>query len=507
MNFLFVRKLLVVQAAIVLVAACCFGSLSSSLFAGKKDRDRKRNQFPVQPRVNPQHERLKTDADQAYQKGNYSQTVQLTSQVLSQNSSDHVAYYLRGSARIELAIRSQSVQQIRVGIRDARMAISLAGSKNPMYYFPYLYGMTNLSAMEQRPEHARVAVTVASQVLTVAGLKAVEKSNLYYQRGNAQVVLKKFREAAADFSATLKLNGSHLGAHLGAADAYKKAGDHKKAMAAYSAAVKAFPNNPLVFNNRGMAHQQQNQLQKAITDFTRALELNGKYYHAQTNRGYCLLLSGDAEAAETDFTASLKVNSSQAIAYNLRATSRLRQNKLSETIKDQRQVLRLNPRSPSAYAELGFSLFFSADYANAEKAFAQAMVLDPKNHRHVIPWRFLALERTGRKKAAVKSFSKSGTLTNWVDILASFLAGNVKEEALLKSINAKEATTKLAQICEAQFFIGQRKLISGRVAGATHRVIHFEKAVATKQQDLSAYQGARLALKKHSEKKEKNGLD
>ena len=305
----------------------------------------------LRKRVNPAHERAKTEADKAYQRGEYQKTVDLTTNVIRQNRSDHVAYYLRASALAEIALSKSDAKQMRSAIADAREAISLdsrEGMRNPIYYLPYLYGMTNLSVLENKKEHAEVAVRVAGQAISIRTLNSDEKANLYYQRGNSLVVLEKFDEAGADFARAVKLGPTHLGAHLGAADAYARAGKVEQATAAYANAVRSFPNNPLVFNNRGMYFQQQGKLADSIVDFSRALEIDEKYHYAYTNRGFCLLQQGSPKAAEADFTASLKVKPGQPVVYGFRGTARLQQGNVAGAVADNRTVVRLSPRSPAA---------------------------------------------------------------------------------------------------------------------------------------------------------------
>lgn len=461
-----------------------------------RNRGRSRNTPAPKKRVNAAHEKAKTEADKAYQKGDFERCVSLTSNVILENRADHVAYYLRGSARAEIAIQKRDAKLMRSAVADAREAIRLDGTKNPMYYLPYLYGMTNLSAIENRDEHAKVAVSVASQAIRIPSLKRDDQANLYYQRGMSYSYLKQFAKAAADYSSTIRLNPTHLGAHVGAADAYAAAGDTKNAMAAYTKAVTAFPNNPLVHNNRGMFLQQQGKLGEAIVAFTRAIELNSKYFYAYTNRGYCSLLSGDPKAAEADYDISLKINPSQPTVYGLRAAARLSQGDVRGAVDDNRSLVRLTPRNAAAHADLGFALFFATDYAAADRAFAQALAIDA-NQPHLDPWRFLSMERSGRKDAALRRFAasikKDPADRNWVDAILVYLAGKSTGEELLKSIDMKNknAATKRAQICEAHFFIGLRASDAGNAKTAQ---TNFRKAVETKQSHLSAYQGAQLAL-------------
>ncbi len=53
--------------------------------------------------VNPRHEQAKREAESAYQNGKYERALQLMSRVVRENPRDHVAFYLRASARVERA--------------------------------------------------------------------------------------------------------------------------------------------------------------------------------------------------------------------------------------------------------------------------------------------------------------------------------------------------------------------------------------------------------------------
>jgi tetratricopeptide (TPR) repeat protein len=455
----------------------------------------------AQSNVNRQHEDLKTQADQAYQRGEYDQTIQLAERVLRENPRDHVALYLRGSARIELGTARSQPPSVRDGIADVREAIRNAGtsSPNPNYYLPYLAGMTRLSTVEGRRDHAETAVKVADQVIsTLPRLTAEHRANLLYQRGNAHLFLENHDRAIADFQAALEQERQHLGAIVGLAEANAQAGRSEQALEAYSRAVRAFPDNPLVYNNRGMYLQRLDRHDEAIADFTRALELNPSYTFAYTNRGFTLLESGNPQAAEADFTQSLRVDPNQPGVYSLRGTARLSQGRLREALADHRRVAELDPNSALARADLGFTLFFLGDYQQALASFDRAVALDP-NMRYLDPWRFLTLERLDRTDNArelfAESLKKSAAARDWNDQLLAFQAGAQSAEDLLKSVNTSTELARSSQLCEAHFFIGQQTALAGDDQAATR---HFQQAVETGARHLSAYRGAEYALKRYT---------
>jgi tetratricopeptide (TPR) repeat protein len=159
---------------------------------------------PPRPGVttaNPQHERLKLDAEGAYQVGDFPKCIALTGQVLAQNPRDHVALYLRASARVELGQLQRNLKEVRTGIEEARDAMRYGGTDQVNYYLPYFYGMTALSQLEGKPEHAKVVVDFAPQVLNRPNLKPDEKANLLYQRAAAEMFLELYDDAARDYEA------------------------------------------------------------------------------------------------------------------------------------------------------------------------------------------------------------------------------------------------------------------------------------------------------------------
>lgn len=454
---------------------------------------------PTQPstsRVNPVHERSKTEAEQAYQKGDYNRAIELTSSVLRAAPQDHVAFYLRASARIEKGGRERDAKLVRDGVADAREAIRYGGAEKKMYYIPYLYGMTELSVVEDRKDHAEIALKVADQTLSNTGLSDEDKAHLHYQRGRIRARLEQPAEAAADFEKAIQLDNKQLGFHIALADLYVATRQAAKAEAAFNNTVKAFPNQAVVYNNRGNFLQAHGKPSEAIVDFTRALELDPTFYTALTNRGFVLLRMGDAEAAEGDLSASIRQNANQPVAYGLRAAARLAQGRIAEAIADHQQVVRLTPNNPIAHADLGFDHFFAGDYANALTSFDKALTLDPQL-RFLQPWRYLSAARKGTPAADLqKQFANlagDAEKRDWAGKVLSFLTGETTADALLASVDSANQRLQADQKCEAHFFIAEKLSLDNNAEVAAE---HYRQALESKSTHLSAYRGAKFALEK-----------
>lgn len=450
---------------------------------------------PAKPGTNPEHERLKSDAENAYQNGEFPKAIELTTRVLSQSPKDHVAFYLRASSRVELGQLRRDVKDVRGGIEDAREAMRHGGTDQINYYLPYFYGMTTLAQMENRKEHAEVVVTFSTQILARTNIKPEDRANLLYQRAAAYLFQRNLEAASRDYESAIQLVPSHVGARLGLADCYLQMMNVEKAEAAFTAGVEAVPNNPLVFNNRGMFYQQQGKPQKAIADFSRAIELDSGYAVAYTNRGFASMAEGNLVAAESDFTAALKIDPSQPLVHSLRGTARLSQGNAKAAMEDYAQVLAIDGKNPVAHVDLGFAKYFSGDFAGAAASFEQAITLDA-NLRYVLPWRYWTLIKAGQGGGVASklgdALTKPADKKDWADHLLVFLAGKSTEQEVINAADHKEETLKQAQLCEAFYFCGEKRTVAADTGGATQ---YYQQAIATKQSHLSAYRGSQFALK------------
>ena len=482
-------------ACLLSVIVCV--SSSSFLVAQPRTLPRKPNglPIPIPTQVNPAHEKAKREAEQAYAQGEYHTVITLMETVVRQNPRDDVALYLRGSARIEDGVQKNDTKLVRAGISDSRQSILYDKKGESMYYLPYLYGMTNLTLMEGKPQHANVSVQVATSSLNDGKTKGQDKANLLYQRAFANQSLKKYDEAAKDYKAAITEFPAHLGAHVAIAEVYVQDNKEAQALAAFEDAIKTFPDNALIFNNRGTYYQQKGEFDKAILDFTQALREDPNYYHSYTNRGYCLMEQGKASAAEIDYTDSLQRNDRQTNVYSMRASARLAQGKPAKAIEDYQAIIRLEPSNAVAWGDMGFARFFHGEYQAAFDAFSAAVKMD-KDLRYVDSWRYLALAKAGKEAQAKALFAdalkKIPIQRDWIDSLIAFQAGAIEMGGLMAAVDKKDPELKKIQECEAQYFAGQLLTAQGESDKANE---HFRNALATQLKHLSVHRGSRFELK------------
>lgn len=70
------------------------------------------------------------------------------------------------------------------------------------------------------------------------------------------------------------------------------------------------------YNNRGAALGEKGQYDRAISDFTKAIEISPRYNKAYNNRGIVYRRKGQYDQAVSDFNKAIEINPLDAEAYN-----------------------------------------------------------------------------------------------------------------------------------------------------------------------------------------------
>jgi Flp pilus assembly protein TadD len=74
--------------------------------------------------------------------------------------------------------------------------------------------------------------------------------------------------------------------------------------------------DPKFYNNRGIAYAEKGQYDQAISDFSKAIEINPRYGKAYNNRGIVYRLTGRYDQAISDFNKAIEINPMDAQTHN-----------------------------------------------------------------------------------------------------------------------------------------------------------------------------------------------
>ena len=473
----------------LLLAICgCLGLLYSPSVSAQDTAA-----FPVS--LSEEHGESLSQAMDAYQDGEYAKAISVANSVLKVSPQLGQALHIRASSRVELGIQTRNAAMVRDGVADARTSIEVTKSKKPEYYLPYLFGMTNLSMIEDQEKHAEASIQVATQIIDKLEMSAKNRASILYQRALAHLQIDETIDLGInDFKAALNLAPKHIPSLTAIADTYAMGNKPTEALAAYGQLIEAHPDLPMSHNNRGMFYKNMNKKEEALADFASAIKLDPEFFVGHINHGYMLMELGRTAAAELSFTNAITLRPENSPVLGLRANVRLRQGKAVAAVADYKKAIEINPKNPMAYAELGFAHFFLKQYPEAYQQFDQAINLNSKM-RFLNPWTYASMILSGQGEQANNRFA--GTVAkpveerDWIDLLTLHLMGKVDEATLLSKVNPENAKAAIAQKCEGHYFVGLRISAGGNPEQAKS---HFAKSLETQASFLSAYRAAQFEL-------------
>ena len=96
-------------------------------------------------------------------------------------------------------------------------------------------------------------------------------------------------------------------------DKYEQ-GDFQGAITDFSKAIEINPQDASAFLNRGVAKTKLGDYPGSIADFTKALEINPQYANALHNRGAAKAALGDYQGAIADYNKAIEVDPKDAVA-------------------------------------------------------------------------------------------------------------------------------------------------------------------------------------------------
>lgn len=275
----------------------------------------------------------------------------------------------------------------------------------------------------------------------------------------------------------------------------KAIGDLNGALLDYDRAIQLDPKYATAYNSRGNVKRAKHDLDGAIADYNRAIELNGGGAIAYYNRGVAKQTKGDLDGALTDFNPAIELDPKNAAAYRSRGIVRAMKGDLDGALADYNHAIELDPKDGGTYSNRATVYFSTRNWATALEDYNRFLELSKQGQDYPRLYMWLIRTRTGHPDAANQELQQyleqrqPGAPADWYSNLGSYLLGKMSDADLL---NAAKSDNKTGQLCEAWFYVGMKKLLSGDKTGAQDC---FQKSLATNQKDYTEYHFARAELK------------
>lgn len=180
---------------------------------------------------------------------------------------------------------------------------------------------------------------------------------------------------------------------------------------------------------RGVGYSHLGQYDKAIADFSRAIELDGFNPQFYQDRAIAYLRSRDFRHANTDLD----------------------------------MVLGLDRENFSGLREKGRAAFYQGDYDTATRYFTQAArSVAHDGQFYAAIWANMSALRAGRTAVLKLQLASENSRERWPVPVADLLNEERSVEEVLQRADSSNARTYLSIQCEAHFYVGQYHLIHGR---------------------------------------------
>ncbi len=121
-------------------------------------------------------------------------------------------------------------------------------------------------------------------------------------------------------------------------------------------------NDAEVHNNRGFDYCQIGQYDQAISDFSKAIEINPRLAHAYNNRGAAYLYKGQYDQAILDLSKAIEINPRLAHAYNNRGWAYIKKWQYDQAISDFNKTVEIDARFVDAYFYRAIVYFLMEEY-------------------------------------------------------------------------------------------------------------------------------------------------
>ena len=200
-------------------------------------------------------------------------------------------------------------------------------------------------------------------------LQTVAEGRTLQQHGEYQGAIAKFTEA-------IQANPDNPAAFLYRAQAHHHLGQMDDAIDDNTDAIKIYPRMKDAYNNRGVAHAAKGNTEQAFADYNRALEIDPNFADAHNNRGVLRYRMRNLPAAIQDFNRAIECAPTMAIAYCNRGQARIETDGSEPALADFTEAILHDPEYATAYYNRGI-LRRERGQPGADEDLAKAYDLDP----------------------------------------------------------------------------------------------------------------------------------
>jgi len=231
--------------------------------------------------------------------------------------------------------------------------------------FFFIFSMLLQNFIEKNSRFKGVAYSTFFLYVLIISVISFQRTKVWK---NTQVLLE---DNLKNFTAPLPL--VNLGIE------YKRHGQIEKAMANYNRSIQLYPEYGLAYLNRGNIFFDAGQTLRAMSDYNEAEKLGVKTEHLFANRGALFAMKKDYPNAFKDFEKSLQINPRHANAFMNRGITHFEMKDFKSAIADYDNYLKLKPDDDGIYCDRGIAYQNLNQNEEAIKDLSMAIKLHPNS--------------------------------------------------------------------------------------------------------------------------------
>jgi len=248
-------------------------------------------------------------------------------------------------------------------------------------------------------------------------------------RGEGFSQKRDYDKAIAAFSSAVQADPENMKILDARGWAYERKGQDDLAMADYNLALQKLPNLALAYNNRGTLFLRKGALQSALDDFNAALKYAPTLYFAHANRGRVLAMNKEFDAALADFAEAIRIDANAPLAFTLRCVAYTDMGRFDDAIADCNSVISKLPNAQFAMCSRAEAYMGKGNLDSALKDLNAVLALNPNNvHAHMD--RGKLFERRGDLAQARADYRSAAFALTTFDELDVAMARRTAQERL-----------------------------------------------------------------------------
>lgn len=220
---------------------------------------------------------------------------------------------------------------------------------------------------------------------------------------------------------------------------------------------------------RGAYWSDKGDHDRAIADHTTALKLNPKARNANYYRGAAWSNKGEVDRALEDFDAAIKLRTDDPVPFHARGIERTVKGEYARAMADFDQALQLDPKAQGVHFARARALFYQSEFARAAADFEAALAARPNIYTAL--WLYLARKRAGNHDAEDLLERETRRLRGgWPSPVIALFMDRTDVDSVMASATTPDAARRREMRCEADFYVAQSQIIKGDRAAALKRL-------------------------------------